>query len=249
MNVNDVLKAGVSAGYNVDIAREFGINEAIVLNKLVYLHQMAKRSDGFTWYTAKDWEKHTALSYYQVNKALQHLVDKGIVEVKNTYIQSTTTKAKHYRFILETSKSEIEETSVPIGFLETSKSEIEETSVPIGFLETSKSVNNNANNIVSNSEVDKKLLDLLNQKTKRNFRMLPRGYKETLKQFSLEEIEEALDVLVEDDWHKGKIHELRSDYLLRASTIDNMLSKRKKQPEGMADLDELYGDGEWLNTL
>jgi hypothetical protein len=232
MNVNDVLKAGVSAGYNVDIAREFGINEAIVLNKLVYLHQMAKRSDGFTWYTAKDWEKHTALSYYQVNKALQHLVDKGIVEVKNTYIQSTTTKAKHYRFILETSKSEIEETSVPIG-----------------FLETSKSVNNNANNIVSNSEVDKKLLDLLNQKTKRNFRMLPRGYKETLKQFSLEEIEEALDVLVEDDWHKGKIHELRSDYLLRASTIDNMLSKRKKQPEGMADLDELYGDGEWLNTL
>jgi hypothetical protein len=244
MNVNDVLKAGVSAGYNVDIAREFGINEAIVLNKLVYLHQMAKRSDGFTWYTAKDWEKHTALSYYQVNKALQHLVDKGIVEVKNTYIQSTTTKAKHYRFILETSKSEIEETSVPIGFLETSKS---------GSEETSKSVNNNAinnaNNIVSNSEVDKKLLDLLNQKTKRNFRMLPRGYKETLKQFSLKEIEEALDVLVEDDWHKGKIHELRSDYLLRASTIDNMLSKRKKQSEGMADLDELYGDGEWLNTL
>ncbi|MBF1028045.1 MAG: hypothetical protein HXL05_00765 [Candidatus Nanosynbacter sp.] len=244
MNVNDVLKAGVSAGYNVDIAREFGINEAIVLNKLVYLHQMAKRSDGFTWYTAKDWEKHTALSYYQVNKALQHLVDKGIVEVKNTYIQSTTTKAKHYRFILETSKSEIEETSVPIGSLETSKSEIEETS---------KSVNNNAinnaNNIVSNSEVDKKLLDLLNQKTKRNFRMLPRGYKETLKQFSLKEIEEALDVLVEDDWHKGKIHELRSDYLLRASTVDNMLSKRKKQSEDMADLDELYGDGEWLNTL
>ena len=244
MNVNDVLKAGVSAGYNVDIAREFGINEAIVLNKLVYLHQMAKRSDGFTWYTAKDWEKHTALSYYQVNKALQHLVDKGIVEVKNTYIQSTTTKAKHYRFILETSKSGSEETSVPIGFLETSKS---------GSEETSKSVNNNAinnaNNIVSNSEVDKKLLDLLNQKTKRNFRMLPRGYKETLKQFSLKEIEEALDVLVEDDWHKGKIHELRSDYLLRASTIDNMLSKRKKQTEGMADLDELYGDGEWLNTL
>ena len=39
------------------------------------------------------------------------------------------------------------------------------------------------------------------------------------------------------------------EYVLRASTIDNMLSKRKKQPEGMADLDELYGDGEWLNTL
>ena len=233
MNVNDILKSGVSAGYNVDIAREFGINEAIVLNKLVYLHQIAKRGDGFTWYTAKDWKEHTGLSYYQVNKALQHLVKAGIVEVKNTYIQGTTTKAKHHRFaVQETSKS---------GIQETSKS---------GIQETSKSVNNNAinnaKNIISNSEVDKKLLDLLNEKTKRNFRILPRGYKETLKKFSLEEIGKALDVLVEDDWHSKKINELKSDYLLRASTIDNMLSKRKKQHEGMADLDELMGDGSWM---
>ena len=225
MNVNDILKSGVSAGYNVDIAREFGINEAIVLNKLVYLHQIAKRGDGFTWYTAKDWKEHTGLSYYQVNKALQHLVNAGIVEVKNTYIQGTTTKAKHHRFAVQ----------------ETSKS---------GIQETSKSVNNNAinnaKNIVSNSEVSKKLLDLLNEKTKRNFRILPRGYKETLKKFSLEEIGKALDILVEDDWHSKKINELKSDYLLRASTIDNMLSKRKKQPEGMADLEELMGDGLWM---
>ena len=233
MNVNDILKSGVSAGYNVDIAREFGINEAIVLNKLVYLHQIAKRGDGFTWYTAKDWKEHTGLSYYQVNKALQHLVNAGIVEVKNTYIQGTTTKAKHHRFaVQETSKS---------GIQETSKS---------GIQETSKSVNNNAinnaKNIVGNSEVSKKLLDLLNEKTKRNFRILPRGYKETLKKFSLEEIGKALDILVEDDWHSKKINELKSDYLLRASTIDNMLSKRKKQHEGMADLDELMGDGSWM---
>ena len=105
-------------------------------------------------------------------------------------------------------------------------------------------IDNTKNNI--NSEVDKKLLDLLNEKTKRNFRILPRGYKETLKKFSLEEIGKALDVLVEDDWHSKKINELKSDYLLRASTIDNMLSKRKKQPEGMADLDELMGDGSWM---
>ena len=106
-------------------------------------------------------------------------------------------------------------------------------------------IDNTKNNI--NSEVDKKLLDLLNEKTKRNFRILPRGYKETLKRFSLEEIGKALDVLVEDDWHSKKINELKSDYLLRASTIDNMLSKRKKQHEGMADLDELMGDGSWMS--
>lgn len=105
-------------------------------------------------------------------------------------------------------------------------------------------IDNTKNNI--NSEVSKKLLGLLNEKTKRNFRILPRGYKETLKKFSLEEIGKALDILVEDDWHSKKINELKSDYLLRASTIDNMLSKRKKQPEGMADLDELMGDGSWM---
>ena len=105
-------------------------------------------------------------------------------------------------------------------------------------------IDNTKNNI--NSEVSKKLLDLLNEKTKRNFRILPRGYKETLKKFSLEEIGKALDILVDDDWHSKKINELKSDYLLRASTIDNMLSKRKKQPEGMADLDELMGDGSWM---
>ena len=106
-------------------------------------------------------------------------------------------------------------------------------------------IDNTIDNTIDNIN-SKKLLDLLNEKTKRNFRILPRGYKETLKRFSLEEIGKALDILVEDDWHSKKINELKSDYLLRASTIDNMLSKRKKQPEGMADLDELMGDGSWM---
>lgn len=107
----------------------------------------------------------------------------------------------------------------------------------------------NINSEAEEETIDEKLLNLLNKKTKRNFRILPRGYKETLKKFSLEEISEALDALVEDDWHSKKIHELKSDYLLRASTIDSMLSKRKKQTEDMADLDELFGDGKWMKTL
>ena len=122
------------------------------------------------------------------------------------------------------------------------KSVVQEQDNPVVHKDNTK--DNTIDNI--NSEVSKKLLDLLNEKTKRNFRILPRGYKETLKRFSLEEISKALDVLVEDDWHSKKINELKSDYLLRASTIDNMLSKRKKQHEGMADLDELMGDGSWM---
>lgn len=133
-----------------------------------------------------------------------------------------------------------------LGFSEQSEKPADEQSEkPADHIDNT--IDNTIDNI--NSKVSKKLLDLLNEKTKRNFRILPRGYKETLKKFSLEEIGKALDILVEDEWHSKKIHELKSDYLLRASTIDNMLSKRKKQHESMADLDELYGDGEWLKTL
>lgn len=74
-----------------------------------------------------------------------------------------------------------------------------------------------------------KLLLLLNSKTNRNFRTLPNGYKTTLKKFTLEEIEIALTNLANDDWHKEKLGELKSDYLLRASTIDNFLNRKSKK--------------------
>lgn len=147
--------------------------------------------------------------------------------VRTLAVYSTTVKSH------QSEKSVVQEQDNPV---------VVEQDNPVVHKDNTK--DNTIDNI--NSEVSKKLLDLLNEKTKRNFRILPRGYKETLKKFSLEEIGKALDILVEDDWHSKKINELKSDYLLRASTIDNMLSKRKKQPEGMADLDELMGDGSWM---
>lgn len=76
---------------------------------------------------------------------------------------------------------------------------------------------------------DKELLNLLNEKTNRNFRTLPRGYKETISKFSLEEIGQALDNMKKDVWHAPRLGELKSDYLLRSSTIDNMLSLTVKE--------------------
>ena len=177
MEVAKILNAGVSAAYNVDIAKQYGINEAIVLNKLVFLHQFNKRDDGFTWYTTKDWEEHTALSYYQVRKALEHLADEGIIEIKNTYIQGTTIKAKHHKFILETSQSGSEETSVPIGSLETSQSGSEETSVPIY---------NNANSIEHSIETGEKVFSPKpKKKTDRKDDEISKLYCQVIKALSL----------------------------------------------------------------
>lgn len=114
METEEILNKGIQAGYNVDLARKYGINVAIVLNRLVYLHRNTTRKDGYTWQTAKDWEEHTGLSDYQVKKALDELSRLGIIKTKNTYIVGTQKKCRHQRFILksdfqETSKSETQE--------------------------------------------------------------------------------------------------------------------------------------------
>ncbi len=116
MDTNQIIEKGIQAGYNVELARQFGIVVAIVLNRLVFLHKNTPRKDGYTWQTAKDWEEYTGLSDYQVKKALDTLAKLGIIETKNTYIIGTQIKCRHQRFILksdfqETSKSESKESS------------------------------------------------------------------------------------------------------------------------------------------
>ena len=184
MTAQDIINTGVSAGYNVDIARKYGLVEAIVLNKLIFLHQFSKREDGFTWYTSKDWEKHTSLSDYQVRRALNHLRDEGLIEVKNTYIQGTTIKARHHRFIF--SESEALETSTPIGSLETKESEALETSTPIGSLETKESVYNNANNNANNKLGKKEFFpENENRAGKKHDDEIDRLYYQAIKALSL----------------------------------------------------------------
>ena len=206
MKAVEILSAGVSAAYNVDIAKKYGINEAIVLNKLVFLHQFNKRADGFTWYTTKDWEEHTALSYYQVRKALEHLADEGIIEIKNTYIQGTTTKAKHHRFILETSQSGTEVSSLPIGSLETSQSGTEVSSLPIY---------NNANSIEHSNKVKSNSAELdrfhdfvcnLFEKDKNRFKLTPmrkQKLKLRLKELGDERLRKAFSNIASSPFHRG----------------------------------------------
>lgn len=114
MTSEEIINKGIQAGYNVELAKQYGIVVAIVLNRLVFLHKNTTRSDGFTWQTAKDWEEHTGLSDYQVKKALDKLAELKIIELKNTYIIGTQVKCRHQRFILksdfqESGKSETQE--------------------------------------------------------------------------------------------------------------------------------------------
>lgn len=131
MQSEEIINKGIQAGYNVELARQFGITVAIVLNRLVFLHKSTPRADKFTWQTAKDWEEHTGLSDYQVKKALDKLVGLKIIELKNTYIIGTQKKCRHQRFIL---KSDYKETSKS-GTKETYKSEMAVSIKPVNNIE------------------------------------------------------------------------------------------------------------------
>lgn len=84
---------------------------------------------------------------------------------------------------------------------------------------------NKKKNISKSVSEDQQLLDLLNEKAGRSFRTLPKGFKQTLKTFTLPEIAQALDNMKDDEWHSTRLGELSSSYLLRTSTIDTMLNK------------------------
>lgn len=83
----------------------------------------------------------------------------------------------------------------------------------------------------SSSHVD--LLTILNEKTGRSFRVLPRGSTKLLQVFSLGEIEKALAVLATDPWHEQRLGELSSDYLLRSTTIDKFLTGTPARTKGI----------------
>lgn len=217
------------------LPRELLLDERLTaVDKILYA-EIASFGEKGCWKKSEELQQLCGVGRDGLQAACKRLREAGYIIERRMYgrivrtlaVYSTTVKSH------QSEKSVVQEQDNPV---------VVEQDNPVVHKDNTK--DNTIDNI--NSEVSKKLLDLLNEKTKRNFRILPRGYKETLKKFSLEEIGKALDILVEDDWHSKKINELKSDYLLRASTIDNMLSKRKKQHEGMADLDELMGDGSWM---
>lgn len=104
--------------------------------------------------------------------------------------------------------------------------------------------NNKKTNTTTNN--DTLLKELLNKVTGRNFRVLPNGYKKTLKEFTLEEIEKALLAMKKDKWHSERWGSLKSDYLIRSSTIDNFLNKKSSGYNQSVSAEDLYGDGSWM---
>ena len=110
----------LSASYDVGIAKKYGLNCAVLLNKLIYLSKYTSRDDGFCWKSSKELEDELGLTRHQQDLAIKKLEEEGIIETKNTYIKGTQIKCKHFK-IIKSDKSDLPE-SGKSGMPESDKS-------------------------------------------------------------------------------------------------------------------------------
>lgn len=161
----------ISASYDVGIAKKYGIQCAVLLNKLLYLSKYTSREDGYCWRTAKELEDELGITRNQQELAIKKLEDAGIIETKNTYIIGTQIKCKHFKIIR---KSEIQESNKS-DLLESRKSEM---------LESSKSVNNNKTIIENNNNIYTE--ETINKETL--YEIVEKNFGRTLSPLEYEEI-------------------------------------------------------------
>lgn len=86
-----------SASYDVELAKEYGLEAAALFNKLVYLSKFTSREDGFCWKTAKELEDELGITKRQQERAVKILEDAGLIETKVTYIMGTLSRCKHFK--------------------------------------------------------------------------------------------------------------------------------------------------------
>jgi len=89
----------LTAGFNADIARVYGIVEALLLDTISFYSRGTRRNDGFCWFTTDEFYLKTAVKKDAMARAIKHLVNEGVIEVKNTYIIGTQTKCRHFRIV------------------------------------------------------------------------------------------------------------------------------------------------------
>lgn len=102
--ITDLLRNDGFIIYNKNLAKNIGVNEAILYSELLsrwsYFKERGQLTeDGFFFNTVKDLEEGTALSEYQQRRALNSLRDKGLIEIEVRGIP-----AKRYFRIVEDSE-------------------------------------------------------------------------------------------------------------------------------------------------
>ena len=140
----------ISASYDVGVAKKYGINCAVLLNKLIYLSRYTSRKDGYCWRTSKELEDELGLSRYQQDVAIKKLIEENLIETKNTYIIGTQIKCKHFKLLFDISKCDLQETNKSIDCRKTNICDLQETNKSVN---NNNTINNNTSNNIYNNNI------------------------------------------------------------------------------------------------
>ena len=143
----------ISASYDVGVAKKYGINCAVLLNKLIYLSKYTSRKDGYCWRTSKELEDELGLSRYQQDVAIKKLVEENLIETKNTYIIGTQIKCKHFKLLFDISKCDLQETNKSIDCMKTNICDLQETNKSVN---NNNTTNNNTYNNIKEKSIKRK---------------------------------------------------------------------------------------------
>lgn len=86
-----------TASYSVEFAMRYGINAAILVNKIEFLQAHTTRSDGYCWRGQTELFQETGLTPKMQRAALKALKDDGLIETKNTFVIGSIIKCRHFK--------------------------------------------------------------------------------------------------------------------------------------------------------
>ena len=94
MTVEEILNSGLVATYNVAVAKEIGLEGAIILNTM---KQLRRRQDGYISCETDTLADLTGLKPVDVQYALLKLMDLGYIETNRVFIGEDWTKYYLYK--------------------------------------------------------------------------------------------------------------------------------------------------------
>ena len=83
--------------YNVDLALQYGLPCAILLDRIETMCKLSKRPDGFCWMTDGQISKETGLTRNRIITARKLLREMGLITVKRHYIPGSNSNCNYYK--------------------------------------------------------------------------------------------------------------------------------------------------------
>lgn len=195
-------------GYRLAVAKKYGVNVAILYDKVMFWGTKGTRDDGWVYKKDDDMSDETALSVKQIRRAYEKLSELGVIEVKVMKVGDTP--IRHFRLVQK--GDSIEKAKRASLYIQNSTQNTQESRT----FDLVEQPNNHSDVVNPTTELLKKLINIINPRekpTKERVRML----NGRLADYKAEEIIVAARAFSKSPWHKEH----------KQMSVDNLLAPSK----------------------